>query len=74
MCIRDRLKEMDDAVAGHDEHGAEARAEAEAFGGHLKECGGHEEASAEGDEVAEIALDATGADEDQAADLSLIHI
>ena len=62
------LEEMDDAVAGHDEDGAEARAEAEAFGCHFKERCGHEEASAEGDEVAEVAFDSFGADQDQAAD------
>jgi hypothetical protein len=62
------FEEMDDAVSGHDEDGAEARAEAQAFGGHLEDRSGHEEASAEGDEVAEIPLDSFGADQDQAAD------
>jgi hypothetical protein len=62
------LEEMNDAITGHDEDGAEARAELEAFGGHLKERGSHEEACAESDEVAEVSLNALGADENQATD------
>ena len=61
------FEEMHHAVAGHDEDGAEARVEADAFGHHFEQGGGDEEACAEGDEVAEVAVDAFGADEDQAA-------
>ncbi len=62
------FEQVHHAVAGHDEDGAEAGVEADAFRHHFEEGGGDEEACAEGDEIAEVALDAFGADEDQAAD------
>lgn len=62
------LEEVDGAVAGHDEDGGEFGVELEALWEHFEDGGGHEEAGAEGDEVAEIFLDSCGADEDEAAD------
>ena len=41
--------------------------QAQAFRGHLQQGGGHEEAGAERDEVAQVALDAAGAHQHQAA-------
>jgi hypothetical protein len=61
------LKQVNDAIAGHDEHWTKARAEFQALWSHLDYGRGHEEACAESDEVAQVALDASGADEHQAA-------
>ena len=61
------LQQMDHAVAGHDEDGPQAGAQLEALRHHLEHRYGHEEAGAEGDEVAQVALDAAGAHQNQAA-------
>ena len=61
------LEQVHDAVAGHDEDGAEARAQAKALGSHLQQSDGHQEACAQGDKIAQVALDAFGAHQNQAA-------
>ena len=61
------LQQVHDAVAGHDENGPEARTHAKALGSHLQQSDSHQEARAQGDKVAQVAFDALGADQYQAA-------
>ena len=61
------LEQMHDAIAGHDEDRAQRRTQAEALRGHLQQGGGHKKAGAERNEVAQVALDAVGAHQHQAA-------
>ena len=61
------FQQMHHTVAGHDEDGAEDGTHAQALGRHLENRGGHEEAGAESDKIAQVALDAAGAHENQAA-------
>ena len=61
------LQQVHDAIAGHDEDGAEPRAQAQALRRHLQHRRGHQKARAQGHEVAQVALHAARAHQDQAA-------
>ena len=61
------LQQVHHAIAGHDEDGGEAGADAQALGRHFHDGRSHQEAGSKGDKVAQEALDAPRADQHQAA-------
>jgi len=69
VSVHRMLKQMNRAVAGHDEDGAERRVriQPQAFGHHLQQSCGHEKSRAESYEIAQVAFDALGAHQDQPA-------
>ena len=61
------LEQVHDAVAGHDEHRPQRRTHAQALGSHLQQGRSHQEARAQRDEIAQIALDAASTHQHQSA-------
>jgi hypothetical protein len=61
------FQQMHHAIAAHDQNRSQARAQAQAFGHHLKQGGGDQKAGPQGHEVAQVALDALGAHQHQPA-------
>ena len=61
------FQQVHHTVARHDQNRSQRRVQLEAFGRHLDERGGHQKACAEGDKVAQVALDALGAHQHQSA-------